>query len=139
MDGGSASFREVQGFRQWWLWTLLLVSALGTVGLFGYGIYVQLIEGTPWGDRPMSDGGLLATGIGTAVLVVGLAGFILSARLITEVRSDGLYIRFFPLSVETYPLRNHRFVPNKDLSPHPRLRRLGNTVGPGRQGLHRER
>ena len=103
MDGGSAGFREVQGFRQWWLWTLLLVSALGTVGLFGYGIYVQLIEGTPWGDRPMSDGGLLATGIGTAVLVVGMAAFILSARLITEVRSDGLYIRFFPFRWKPIP------------------------------------
>ncbi len=118
MDGGSASFREVQGFRQWWLWTLLLVSALGTVGLFGYGIYVQLIEGTPWGDRPMSDGGLLATGIGTAVLVVGMVALILSARLITEVRSDGLYIRFFPFrwkpipyeTVASYQTRTYRAI-----------------------------
>ena len=103
MNGGSASFREAQGFRQWWLWALLLASALGTVGLFGYGIYVQLIEGTPWGDRPMSDAGLLATGVATTVLMVGMAVLVLSARLITEVRSDGLYVRFFPFRWKAIP------------------------------------
>ncbi|MDH5615515.1 MAG: hypothetical protein OEY62_03150, partial [Acidimicrobiia bacterium] len=96
MQGGPASFREVQGFRQWWLWVLLLVTTLGTIGLFGYGIFVQIIQGTPWGDKPMSDAALLATGIGTTILVVGLAALLLSARLVTEVRSDGLHVRFFP-------------------------------------------
>ena len=99
----SASFREVQGFRQWWLWVLLLVTALGTVGLFGYGIYVQVIEGTPWGDNPMSDTGLIVTGVATSALAVGLAALLLSARLITKVRSDGLHIRFFPMRWKAIP------------------------------------
>ena len=99
----SASFREVQGFRQWWLWVLLLVTALGTVGLFGYGIYVQVIQGTPWGDNPMSDTGLIVTGVATTALTVGLAALLLSARLITEVRSDGLHIRFFPMRWKAIP------------------------------------
>jgi len=97
----SASFREVQGFRQWWLWVLLPATALGTIGLFGYGIYTQIIEGDPWGDRPMSDAGLLTTTIATTILVAGVAALILSARLTTEVRSDGLHIRFFPLKWKT--------------------------------------
>jgi hypothetical protein len=99
----SASFREVQGFRQWWLWVLLLATALGTVGLFGYGIYVQVIEGTPWGDNPMSDTGLIVTGVATTALTVGLAALLLSARLITEVRSDGVHIRFFPMRWKAIP------------------------------------
>ena len=99
----SASYREVQGFRQWWLWVLLLVTALGTVGLFGYGIYVQVIQGTPWGDNPMSDTGLIVTGVATTALTVGLAALLLSARLITEVRSDGLHIRFFPMRWKAIP------------------------------------
>jgi hypothetical protein len=103
VDDISASFREVQGFRQWWLWVLLLVAALGTVGLFGYGIYVQVIQGTPWGDRPMSDGGLIITGVATTLLTVGMAALLLSARLITEVRSDGLHIRFFPMRWKAIP------------------------------------
>ena len=99
----SASFREVQGFRQWWLWVLLLVTALGTVGLFGYGISVQVIQGTPWGDNPMSDGGLIVTAVATTLLTVGMAALLLSARLITEVHSDGLHIRFFPLRWKVIP------------------------------------
>ncbi|MDH3261029.1 MAG: DUF6141 family protein [Acidimicrobiia bacterium] len=103
MQGGPASFREVQGFRQWWLWVLLLVTTLGTIGLFGYGIFVQIIQGTPWGDKPMSDAALLATGIGTTILVVGLTALLLSARLVTEVRSDGLHVRFFPMKWKAIP------------------------------------
>jgi hypothetical protein len=103
MDGLSTSFREVQGFRQWWLWVLMLGTALGTTGLFGYGIYVQLIEGTPWGDRPMSDPGLVGVGVATTVLMVGMAATVLSARLITEVRSDGVHVRFFPLRWKAIP------------------------------------
>jgi len=114
----SASFREVQGFRQWWLWVLLPATALGTIGLFGYGIYTQIIEGNPWGDRPMSDAGLLTTAIATTILVAGVAALILSARLTTEVRSDGLHIRFFPLkwkainfdTIASYEARTYRAI-----------------------------
>jgi hypothetical protein len=103
MNGQPASFREVQGFRQWWLWALMLLTAIGTIGVFGYGIYVQIIEGTPWGDNPMSDTGLIVAGAITTVLTVGIAGLILSARLITEVRSDGIYVRFFPIRWKAIP------------------------------------
>lgn len=99
----SASFREVQGFRQWWLWLLLLATAVGTIGVFGYGIYVQVIQGTPWGENPMSDGGLIITAVATTLLTVGMAALLLSARLITEVRSDGLHIRFFPMRSKVIP------------------------------------
>ena len=91
------TFKEVQGLRQWWLWVLLLATTAGTVGLFGYGIYVQGIEGRPWGDNPMSDTALIITGVVTSLLVVGINAVILTARLITEVRSDGIYVRFFPI------------------------------------------
>jgi len=101
VDGETASFREVQRFRQLWLWVLLAATALGTIGLFGYGIYTQLIAGKPWGDKPMSDAGLLATGIGANIIVVGIGSLLLSARLITEVRSDGLHVRFFPMRWKT--------------------------------------
>jgi len=93
----------VQGFRQWWLWLLLLATAVGTIGVFGYGIYVQVIQGTPWGENPMSDGGLIITAVATTLLTVGMAALLLSARLITEVRSDGLHIRFFPMRSKVIP------------------------------------
>ncbi len=50
-----AYFREVQKFRQKWLWALLL----GLLLLFGWGLYQQLVLGRPWGNHPKSDQGLL--------------------------------------------------------------------------------
>lgn len=73
-------FREVQRFRQRWLWALL-----GIVGA------VSVASGGPVG--------LLVTG---AIVV-----FVWSLRLTTEVREDGLYVRFWPFhrSFEQVPWR----------------------------------
>jgi hypothetical protein len=99
----TATFREVQGLRQWWLWALLVISAVGTVGVFAWGIYVQIIEGRPWGDNPMSDTGLIVTGTIVSSLTVGVVALILAARLITEVRPDGIYVRFYPIRWNVIP------------------------------------
>lgn len=102
MDDRSATFREVQRIRAWWIWLLLLSTGIGTTGLFGWGMYTQLVKGVPWGDSPLSDTGLLAVGLSTIVLMVALIVLFASARLITEVRSDGLYVRFFPSRWQVY-------------------------------------
>jgi hypothetical protein len=88
-EEGNIIFKEVQKFRQWWLWLILLF----TIGLFGYGMIKQLVFGQPWGNNPMSDTILLI--VGSFVVALGLLFY--AAKLVTEVRSDGLYIRFFPL------------------------------------------
>lgn len=52
-------YSERQRFKQWWLWLILL----GVNGLFLFGVFKQVIGGQPFGDKPMSDAGLLiATG-----------------------------------------------------------------------------
>ncbi|ELY83187.1 hypothetical protein [Natrinema gari] len=67
---GEVAFREVQRFRQWWLWVLL-----GLAGL------VSVVAGGPVG-----------------LLIIGaIAVLFRSLRLVTEVRTDGLYVRFAPL------------------------------------------
>lgn len=63
------SFREVQRFRQPWLWALLAVVSLSAI-----------VSGGPIG--------LLVAG---AIVV-----FMWSLRLETEVRADGLYLKFTP-------------------------------------------
>ncbi|WP_336000234.1 DUF6141 family protein [Halorientalis halophila] len=63
-------FREEQRFRQWWLWALL-----GVVGL------VTIVGSGPLG----------------VVIMGAVYGFMWSLRLVSEVRDDGLYIRFAPL------------------------------------------
>jgi hypothetical protein len=45
-------FSEKQKFRQWWIWIILLTLN----GFFFFGIYVQVIGGKQFGDKPMSDG-----------------------------------------------------------------------------------
>ncbi|MFB6201819.1 MAG: hypothetical protein ABEI98_07395 [Halorhabdus sp.] len=65
-------YREVQQFRQRWLWALLGAIAL-LVLAFG----------------PVSWPGLVVVG--------AVAAFLYSLRLETEVRSDGIYLRMRPL------------------------------------------
>ncbi len=63
-------FREVQRFRQWPLWTLLgVVSFVSVMGMGPLGVVVAGV----------------------------VCGFMWALRLVTEVRDDGLYIRFAPL------------------------------------------
>lgn len=65
-------FREVQRFRQPWLWALLGGSAL-----------LVLVVG------PVSWVGLAIVGV--------VAGLLYSLRLQTEVRDDGIYLKMWPL------------------------------------------
>jgi hypothetical protein len=92
------NFCEVQQFRQTWVWVLVLPISLFLIVLFGYGMVKQLIFGHPWGSKPMSDTALAIIGPLWVLFAVGLAYLFYSMKLVTEVRSDGLYIRFFPLT-----------------------------------------
>ncbi|GAB7094558.1 hypothetical protein JCM30237_17110 [Halolamina litorea] len=87
------SFAEQQRFRQWWIWALL-----GGVAL------LMLLAG------PVTWPGLAVLG--------AIALFIYSLRLRTEVRSDGVYYRLWPLhrsfrrigwaEIETYEAETYR-------------------------------
>lgn len=95
-DSPAPLFHEEQRFRQPWLWTLLGGVALAEIGIFGYGMIQQFVLGRPWGDRPMSDPALLLAGMATVLFSLGLLALFLAMRLVTEVREDGLSVRFFP-------------------------------------------
>jgi hypothetical protein len=81
-------FSEKQKFKQWWLWAILLIVN----GILLVGIFKQLITGQPFGDKPMSNLGLLLTAI--PLLLITL--LILNIRLDTLIKKDGIYVRFFP-------------------------------------------
>lgn len=76
----------------------MIGASAAVVALFGYGMLKQLVYGQPWGDRPMSDLALTIVGSATMLFMVGITCLFYVLKLITEVRADGLYIRFFPLS-----------------------------------------
>jgi hypothetical protein len=116
-------FHEVQKFRQTWLWIILLLFCLPAVAIPAYAMIRQLIIGEPWGNRPMSSTGLLVTGLLSILSCAMLTLLFRTLQLVTEVRRDGLFIRFYPFhrsfrqvplervvrhTVVTYkPLRNY--------------------------------
>jgi hypothetical protein len=81
-------FSERQHFRQIWLWLLLI----GINGLFAYGLYKQIFLGQPFGDNPAPDGVLIAL----VIFNLLLATMFYLSRLDTEIKSDGIYFRFYP-------------------------------------------
>ena len=91
-------FSEIQKFNQRWLWILLLGSSVFVVIFFGYGMIKQLVFGQMWGSRPMSNIALAIVAPGIMLFTIGFTYLFYSLKLITEVRDDGLYVRFYPLS-----------------------------------------
>jgi hypothetical protein len=95
-----AIFREVQRFRQPWIWLLLLLCALLPIGLYGYGMVKQLVYGQPFGAHPMSDTELLTSGIPTILFGIGLIALFYWMNLAVIVYPDHLHIRFRPLHLK---------------------------------------
>lgn len=82
-------FKEEQKFTQWWLWLILIGIALIPV----YGIYKQIFQGEVFGDKPMSNLGLIAFVI---FMLLFLLLFLLF-KLTTEINTKEIKIQFFPL------------------------------------------
>ncbi|MFC2008128.1 DUF6141 family protein [Chloroflexota bacterium] len=82
-------YRETQYFRQLWLWALVLLISLLSL----YGVFQQLILGEPFGNNPAPDSVMVILAI---VFGIALPVFMYKTNLTTEVRSDGIHIRFFP-------------------------------------------
>ena len=109
--GTSPIYREVQQFRQVWIWAI--VSALA--GLMWYAAVTQLLLHRPFGSRPMADIPLV---IFWFIFGIGLPALFFFGRLVTEVRDDGIYICFFPFhwtfhriaftEVSQYKVRTYR-------------------------------
>jgi len=106
-------FSEVQRFTQPWIWAIILPVALGPIALFGYGVAVQLVGDAPWGDKPMSDVGLLVVFVLSAAFGLVLVLLFLKMKLVVIVRPGVLLLRFAPLhrefrSIELADLVSHR-------------------------------
>ncbi len=82
-------YREVQCFRQPWLWALLILLLI----MLSYAIIQQLVRGKPVGQHPVPDAVLMVIGV---LCGIGLPLLLYSARLILEIREDGFYFRFVP-------------------------------------------
>ncbi len=108
-------FHEQQQFRQWWLWALVLGDVLLMLGLLGYFTF------GPVGANMARSGriGLLVAFGAATLFSTALVALLAGSRLITEVRPDGLYIRFVPFhrSARKVPLENVVKVEARTYSP----------------------
>ncbi|MDZ7337918.1 MAG: DUF6141 family protein [candidate division KSB1 bacterium] len=82
-------FREEQRFRQPWLWALVVLIA----AFSWYSFVVQIVLQRPVGQRPASD---VIVAVVWLLFGLGLVALMWGAKLLTEVRSDGLYVRLVP-------------------------------------------
>ena len=87
--GPGLLYREVQQFRQVWIWVIVVVLT----GSVWYATVEQLLLQRPFGDRPMLDMLLL---IYWLIFGMGLPALFFFGQLVTEVRADGIYLRFSP-------------------------------------------
>lgn len=90
-------YHEEQRFRQAWV----LVIVLGVAGLVWWTFIRQIWLGEPMGDNPAPD---WAVWLLWVVIGLALPYFFLRARLVIEVTSEEVAIRFFPLSRRRIPL-----------------------------------
>ncbi|MDW7732147.1 MAG: DUF6141 family protein [Methanolobus sp.] len=111
-DEDAVFFREQQKFNQLWVQLLIFVP----VAIVWYGAIQQLVLGIPFGNNPASDNGMLLLLIIFGVL---FPVFMLSLRMITEVRDSGLYIRFYPfhLSFREFPFESIKSCEVREYSP----------------------
>ena len=90
-------YKEEQSFRQTFVPWIMLSASLFMIGVFGYGFYQQLYLGVSYGNEPMSDNGLIWSGILSFFVMSAAFIFILSGNLVTEIWSDGIRYKFPPM------------------------------------------
>ena len=105
------SFRETQHFRQKWIVAIIA----GITVLMWYSAVEQILLKRPFGNNPAPDIVLIVFWI---LFGVGFPLFFLKLRLLTEVREDGIYIKFVPINrrfirigfdeIDTYEIRKYR-------------------------------
>jgi hypothetical protein len=81
-------FKESQRFTQWWLWVILIAIGILPVA----GIFQQLILGEEFGDKPMSDFGLILF----PVFVFAILGLFVTMRLKTKIDQTEIRMSFNP-------------------------------------------
>lgn len=93
-------FFESQRFRQTWVWVLLLAVSLPILGLFGFGLYRQVVLGRPFGDEPLSNGALITILVANVIVLGTALALIWFSRLDVAVRDRELVIRFVPFHLQ---------------------------------------
>lgn len=92
------TYSEHQSFRQVsWIWFIIIpVAFLSTLGIL-YGFYQQIILGEPWGNEPMSDGGMIILMLVVILTQVLVIWFVSSISLSIEITGEEFRYKFFSM------------------------------------------
>ncbi|HMJ67322.1 MAG TPA: hypothetical protein VK508_00420 [Cyclobacteriaceae bacterium] len=90
-------FEEKQRFSQWWLWTIIVSASAIVLGIFGHALYIQLVLGQQWGDKPISNDTLIMLSLFNATAVIVMLLVFFNAMLEVVVDKSSVSWRFFPL------------------------------------------
>jgi hypothetical protein len=82
------AFKEEQKFTQWWLWIILI--GIGILPVIG--IYKQLILGEQFGNKPMSNLGLILF----SLIIFSLLVLFRFMNLQTEINKYEIKMNYFP-------------------------------------------
>ncbi len=94
-------FREDQRFRSPFLWIPLFGATAFCCGTILWMVQRQVIQDIPFGEDAMSNSQMLLLGGAIILLDLLFLGFMASLKLQTEVTTEGLFIRFWPLHRKT--------------------------------------
>lgn len=111
-------FNEEQRFTQPWLWVILVVSLGVALIPLVAGLFVQIIQGKPYGENSSSDTTLLVIFFVVLAISIGLMGLFWKMRLITEIGSEGISVQFPPFffkpriytpdTIESFKIRQYK-------------------------------
>lgn len=89
-------FTEKQTFGSLSLYLSMGAIYLAAILMFGYGIYKQIFLQEPWGDKPMSDSGLIITTALVIIILLVSSYLLFGSKLVTTVDRKSLKIVFWP-------------------------------------------
>jgi hypothetical protein len=78
----------------------LIAGGLVPVGMFGYGLWQQVILKHPFGGNPMSNTGIIIAFGGVVLLFLLLVGLFGSVKLNTLIDEFGVAYRFIPFQIK---------------------------------------
>jgi hypothetical protein len=96
--GQGELFREEQRFSGLWLLPFALGVPALLVLVFGWGFYQQIVQHVPWGDRPLSDAGLIVVSVVVLVVAIALPLLFLWSRLVVTVDGEAVHISLTPFA-----------------------------------------
>lgn len=133
-----ALFFEEQPLRDNRLLYVAFFAGIGIIAFFGFAIFKQVIQGEPFGDRPMGDTALLIVGGLYIVLGAALLWLFFKGAMTTEVRPSGLYVRYSPFhaTFKTIELKGLRTCEARTYGPIREFGGWGIRVGMGKRAYN---